>query len=266
MAFSPWVPNYHCQMNSSSATSATEKRSRISSKDPHSADLEKGVMGRALKELKTMIGSGELNPGEQLRQEEMAEKLQISRVPLREALNILADQGLLIHRPRQGYFVTKRASSEYAQIRRMCHLLENELLQSIRWPDDELLEELRDLNQQMRRCLNPFNRPELIALNQRFHFAVFGLSPNNLIFEEVRRLWSLSETQAWQKFERADERERTLQEHDRLIDALAARDRARCIKELELHRYSAESGLPLELPGAVPDIPAPVPSRNGPTA
>jgi DNA-binding GntR family transcriptional regulator len=44
-------------------------------------------------------------------------------------------------------------------------------------------------------------------------------------------------------------------EHDRLISALAARDRARCTAELEHHRYSAEDGLPIELPGVGDDLP-----------
>ncbi|MBC7377556.1 MAG: hypothetical protein H7346_09005, partial [Burkholderiaceae bacterium] len=43
--------------------------------------------------------------------------------------------------------------------------------------------------------------------------------------------------------------------HDRLIAALVARDRARCAAELEHHRYSAESGLPIELPGVVAEMP-----------
>jgi len=42
---------------------------------------------------------------------------------------VLAHQGLLLHRPHQGYFVAKRAPSELAQIRRMLQLLEDELLQ-----------------------------------------------------------------------------------------------------------------------------------------
>ena len=54
---------------------------------------------------------------------------------------------------------------------------------------------------------------------------------------------------------RADDRAKTLLEHDRLISALAARDRARCAAELEHHRYSAEDGLPIELPGVGDDLP-----------
>lgn len=217
-----------------------------------------GAMERVLQELKALIVSGGLSPGEQIRQQEMAEQLKVSRVPLREAMNVLADQGLLFHRPNQGYFVTKRAPGEHAQIRRMLHMLENELMMTIRWPDDSMLQTLRTLNDDMRQRVRERDVSGLIQINRQFHFLIFNLSPNNLILEEVRRLWSMIEPSMWSKFDRAEDRERTLAEHDRLIAALTARDRVRCAAEMEHHRYSAESGLPIELPGAVPDMPVPV--------
>ena len=49
----------------------------------------------------------------------------------------------------------------------------------------------------------------------------------------------------WSKFDRAQDREKTLVEHERLLDALAARDRARCVAELEQHRMSGRAVVPL---------------------
>lgn len=227
---------------------------RIHSK---AADKATGAMTRALQGLKALIISGDLNPGEQIRQEEMAEQLQVSRVPLREAMNVLADQGLLFHRPHQGYFVTKRAPGDHAQIRRMLHLLENELMLTIRWPDEKMLATLRALNEDMRQHVKDLDIRALIQVNRQFHFLTFSLSPNGLILEEVRRLWSMTEPLMWTKFERADDRKKTLLEHDQLIAALTARNRARCVAEMEQHRYSAEYGLPIELPGITPDMPEP---------
>ena len=221
-----------------------------------SADKENNggnAMKVALQALKTMIVNGELSPGEQIRQEEMAEQLSVSRVPLREALNVLADQGLLFHRLHQGYFVTKRAPGEYAQILRMLHLLENELMVTIRWPDEADSDALRQLNEHMRAAVKATDVRQLIQLNRQFHFRIFSLSPNTLIVEEVRRLWSMAEPLMWSKYDHADSRERTLVEHDRLIVALAARDRSRCVSEMVHHRYSQESGVPTELSGAGAD-------------
>ena len=217
----------------------------------HRSRKAQGAMGRALRQIKDMIVSGELNPGEQIRQEEMALKLAVSRVPLREALNVLADQGLLYHRPHQGYFVTKRDPGQFAQIRRMLHLLENELMATIAWPGTEELNRLRHLNAQMQHCVDAADVQQLIELNQQFHFAIFSLSPNRLIMDEVARLWALIEPGMWDKFDTHAQRLQTLTEHDQLIQALTEQDRASCVAQMEQHRYSPEAGMPLELPGVV---------------
>lgn len=216
-----------------------------------------GVMERTLQELKGLITSGELSPGEQVRQEEMAEQLRVSRVPLREAMNVLADQGLLVHRPHQGYFVTKRAPGEQAQIRRMLHLLENELMLTVHWPDQVCIDDLQGLNRSMRECILAPDVRRLIELNRKFHFRIFGLSPNHLILAEVQRLWSMLESSMWNEFARAEDREKTLLEHEGLIAALAARDRVRCASEMEYHRYSPGIGHSIEMPRAAPELPRP---------
>ena len=241
-------------MTNAAALTSNRKHTMVEHPSPdseHRSRKAQGAMGRALSQIKDMIVNGELNPGEQIRQEEMALKLAVSRVPLREALNVLADQGLLYHRPHQGYFVTKRDPGQYAQIRRMLHLLENELMATIAWPGAPQLDRLRQLNGQMQQCVDADDTQQLIELNQQFHFAIFGLSPNRLIMDEVARLWALIEPGMWDKFDTHAQRLQTLIEHEQLIQALTAQDRAACVAQMEQHRYSPEAGLPLELPGVV---------------
>ena len=208
-------------------------------------------MLRALQGLKALIINGELSPGEQIRQEDMATRLKVSRVPLREAMNVLADQGLLRHRPHQGYFVAKRGPAENAQIRRMLHLLENELVLSLQWPDDAALKKLHELNARMKQCVQSSDVAGLIQHNRDFHFSIFCHSPNTLILEEVRRLWTMSEPLMWNKYDRPEDRHNTLLEHERLVEALAAHDRQRFAQEMEHHRMSPSLGLSPDTPGLV---------------
>ena len=56
--------------------------------------------------LRAMIFSGELQAGQPMRQEEIARQLGVSRLPVREALNRLATEGLVELKPRRGFFVT----------------------------------------------------------------------------------------------------------------------------------------------------------------
>jgi DNA-binding GntR family transcriptional regulator len=205
--------------------------------------LKAKAMESALQRLRAKVISGELSPGEQIRQQEMAEALGVSRVPLREALNVLADQGLLLHRPNSGYFVAKRAPNEMAQIRRILQLLETELLASIEWPDADYVQGLRALNDEMRACATQEDWTPLVRLNREFHVKIYSLSPYRLILEEVKRLWSLADIFIATKMADINARVRTVQEHDKLLECIVARDMPQCLDMMELHRRSTSSGL-----------------------
>lgn len=200
---------------------------------------EAGAMEAALSQLRKLILEGDLSPGEQIRQQEMAEQFGVSRVPLREALNVLADQGLLAHRPYQGYFVAKRGPSEMRQIRRMLELLETELMDSVVWPDARQLTALRGLNDQLRKLVSSVGGA-FTRTNREFHFRIFEMSPDKLILEEVRRLWNLADPLIAAKLASPDARRRTIDEHEAILDALKAQDRAKCQQASHLHRRSSD--------------------------
>lgn len=203
---------------------------------PKTPPKAKGAMEQTLHRLRAMVISGEINPGEQIRQDEMAAQLGVSRMPLREALHVLAQQGLLVHKRNQGYFVAKRASAELAQISRMLHLLENELMATLRWPQATTVATLQRLNREMQRYVDAKEWTPLIALNRDFHFRIFDLSPNKIILAEVSRLWMLADSHIAAKFVLPSLRAQTVAEHDDIIAALAARDRAGSLAALDRHR------------------------------
>lgn len=193
-----------------------------------------------LSKLRALITEGALSPGEQIRQREMAERFGVSRVPLREALNVLAAQGLLEHRSHSGYFVSKRTPDEIRQIRRLLELLEDELLVSLQWPDAPLLAELRALNDRMRECAASHDWQGLIGCNRSFHFRIFALSRDTLILEAVRRLWTLADPLIAIKLSTPEAGARAVAEHDDILAALVAQDRARTQALMTAHRRSTQ--------------------------
>ena len=203
-------------------------------------------MERALQHLRAKVISGALLPGEQIRQQEMAEELGVSRVPLREALNLVADQGLMLHRPNAGYFVAKREPGELAQISRILQLLENELLGSIEWPNDQCIDTLRRLNNEMRVCATAIDWTPLVRLNREFHLLIYGHSPYRILLEEVKRLWTLADPFIATRMADAVARARTVEEHEHLVECLLRRDHALALEAMEMHRASTASGLTLE--------------------
>lgn len=208
-----------------------------------------GAVESVLQRLLMMIMCGDLSPGEQIRQQEMAAQFGISRVPLREALNVLAQQSLLVHHPNKGYFVAKRGPGELAQIRRMLHLLENEVMRTLQWPSDSELAELRAINDAIRANVDQESWAELQRLNRAFHNFILTLSPFQLITEEIRRLFTLADPFFGAKFERTAARALTVQEHDLIIDALAVKDRSALMQAVEAHRYSNVEGLTQTIAG-----------------
>jgi DNA-binding GntR family transcriptional regulator len=197
---------------------------------------------RTLRELRNKILVGELLPGEQVRQEEMAEQMQVSRVPVREALSVLANEGLLTHRRHQGYFVTKRSSEDLAQIGLMLSLLEQELAGTLVWPTAEFVGQLRSLNERMASLVENDAWVEMVPLNHEFHLKIFSLSPLNLVLNEVERLWTLADAFIAIDYASLDRRRRTVRQHDKIINALNARNHTRLLKVINDHRASTDDG------------------------
>jgi DNA-binding GntR family transcriptional regulator len=195
---------------------------------------------RVVGELRDRILRGELRPGVALRQEDLARDLGVSRVPVREALLLLAGDGLLVHRPNQGFHVAQRSRSELSQILLMLRLLEEELIKTLEWPADteraELLGQLRYLNGRMTDLVDHPDWMDMVALNHAFHHAIWQLSPLKLVISEVDRIWALADAYLASDHSSVPAQARTVTEHDGIIVALASRGQAELREILTDHR------------------------------
>ncbi len=190
--------------------------------------------------LRDMILNGELVPGEQIRQEEMARVLGISRVPLREVLRVLTTEGLLTHRPHQGYFVTRLSAEHLDQIHTLLEFLETELIRSVRWPTDAEIGQLRAVNADIGVAAHGGDIAAVNRLNRELHARIFRLSSLSIYLAEAERFWTLSEPYRLLHVATTDAAVAT-EQHDQLIDALAAQDRALCLRVLAQHRRETQT-------------------------
>jgi len=69
-----------------------------------------------LQQLRVFLASGRLLPGQQLVQEDLAEDLGVSRVPIRESLKILEGEGHVTYHPNRGYFVTELSADDLFEL------------------------------------------------------------------------------------------------------------------------------------------------------
>jgi DNA-binding GntR family transcriptional regulator len=165
----------------------------------------------------------------------MAALLGVSRVPLREALRVLASEGLLTHRLHQGYFVAELSVDEFRQIVALLEYLESELIRSARWPTADEVAHLRALNARLATAASSSDPSEASEANRDFHFAIFRLSPKRLFVSEAERYWDLAEPVRTVHVGTTDYHEIVTQ-HDQLVDALAAQDRALTLRVMNEHR------------------------------
>ncbi|MGA8266797.1 MAG: GntR family transcriptional regulator, partial [Candidatus Acidiferrales bacterium] len=100
---------------------------------PTAIDADKSLDTRTLKEqvvrlLRTAILSGKISAGGRLNESQLARELGVSRVPIREALQQLEQQGLVVNVPRRGKFVISLSDEEIQKINSLRLILEAEAL------------------------------------------------------------------------------------------------------------------------------------------
>jgi DNA-binding GntR family transcriptional regulator len=217
---------------------ATASGERTEIPDPN-ADSEGRMtsVAYAVETLRRKVLHCELMPGQQIRQDEMAATVGVSRVPLREALRVLAGEGLLVHRPHQGYFVAKLSADQFRQIVFLLDYLETELIRTVRWPTGEELRQLRDLNARMFEAAEASDLATVTDLNRQLHFTIFRLSSQEFLLAEAERYWKLAQPYRLLHVASSD-MNRSAHQHEELIDALAAHDRGLCLRISSDHRRS----------------------------
>ncbi|MEM5438745.1 GntR family transcriptional regulator [Paraburkholderia diazotrophica] len=214
-------------------------------------------MGTAVRELDTvdfpaqvaaetrkLINRGVLAPGLQLRQSELADRFGISRVPIREALKLLAAEGIIEHDPNRGFFVAQLSTDEARQLYRMRQLLEAELLSTIEWPTPEQLTVLKQMLTDLMELLKTGNRDGWIEMHRAFHDMIFELSPNKVIKLEILRLMRLSDRyRALAVDVSANPEHRRADIEARLVQALESRDRVLLLAAYDQGRSTVLEGL-----------------------
>lgn len=145
--------------------------------------------------LRVAIDDGTLLPGEHIRQEHWAERLGVSRVPVREALRGLHSEGLLEHDTNRGYFVQRMNRSEIRQVYRLRQLIEPEIIGSL---EPFSPAQIARLEQFSAAALSAFGDRDIAGgfeQERTLHFAIWQNSPDRIIVREATQLWALCD--AW---------------------------------------------------------------------
>lgn len=204
-----------------------------------------------LAELRRAIVEGELAPGTQIVQEALAERLGLSRVPIREALKILEGEGQVSYSPHRGYFVTELDLDELLEAYRIRQLLETEAA-TVAVPrlSEEVLARMEEAVEDMVRASSEGNIVAMTAANRRFHFAVIESSAMPRLIRLVRQLWDATDPYRSLYYAEEVNRKTVDREHREILAAARVRDVDRVIALLDEHRAHAIDRLRQTLGGA----------------
>ncbi len=187
--------------------------------------------------LRQRIFSRELEPGSWIDELKIAEAYGISRTPLREALKVLAAEGLVTMKVRRGAYVTEVSDRDLADVYHLLSLLESDAAGKVATQaTDEQLKELQALHAELEVAANPAttDRGRFFELNERFHMRLLEIADNrwsNQMVTDLRKVMKLNRHNSLLKTGRVSE---SLQEHRDLMAALTARDAAltrRCMQD-----------------------------------
>jgi DNA-binding GntR family transcriptional regulator len=194
---------------------------------------------RCLGLIREMVLSGDLLPGQKVHQGELAEQLNVSRIPVREALATLQAEGILVHKPNTGFTVARFNGEDLSEIYLMRRLLETEVIKSVDLAAVDLIQ-MTTLSEQMRAMSAAESRDEYQRLNRDFHFAIFDCSPLELVRQEISRLWYMSGFYRALHLYEAETFAHLQDEHERIIDAVRVGSVEQLIEMCDQHRSGTE--------------------------
>jgi DNA-binding GntR family transcriptional regulator len=195
-------------------------RKKLSNRRP-----ARSLHAAVLVKVRNMITTGELAPGARLTERILTDKLRVSRTPLREALKILAHEGLVELLPNCGARVTRLTVEDARLLFEVIEALESQAgrLACERITEEELAD-LRRVHLEMHAHFLRRELPEYFELNQSIHEKIVAAA-RNPILETAHRLHSSRIRRArYQEIQVNEKRwHEAMHEHEQIIEALERR-------------------------------------------
>jgi DNA-binding GntR family transcriptional regulator len=206
--------------------------------EPLSDALQLGT--RAYRALSNGIVGGRIEPGTQLRPDTIAEQLEISTTPVREALYRLEGDGLLVKLPYQGWFVREFTEPEVRELYEMRAALEcfSVRLACERISDDQVTA-LRKHQTVGESALKDGDMDAYRIYNRDLHAAIMDAARNAYLSSTMGQLTLQSQMLMARTIRLVGRPSRAIEEHQELIDLIAGRKAKDAQKLMERHILSA---------------------------
>ena len=197
---------------------------------------------RVAEGLRKDILEGRLKPGDWLRQERLAQEHGVSQMPVREALKLLASEGLVEHVPYRGARVVHFTIEDVEDLYECRAFIEGLAARSAATHiSDAQVAELERLHGRMAQLVGPESLIEYRELNRRFHELIFTASRRSYLVRTLAQLWAAFPSMLWSNFAQtvratpAGRDESDVEEHAAIVAALRGRDGAAAEQAIRRH-------------------------------
>ena len=184
--------------------------------------------------LRERIFSNQLPPGSWIDEMALAEEYGISRTPLREAIKVLATEGLVTMKVRRGAYVTEVNAKDQSDVYHLLSLLESDAAGVVaQRATPAQLQDLQTLHTELGAAVDSTDR--FFEVNERFHMRLLEIADNrwrDQLCADLRKVMKLNRHNSLLKSGRVAE---SLREHQALMDALLARNEALSVQRMREH-------------------------------
>jgi DNA-binding GntR family transcriptional regulator len=212
------------------------------------------TMGQAVAvKLRDLIAQQALQPGERVVERDLAARLAVSRTPMREALRILAAEGLVEIHANRGAIVADPSAEEIHDLLAVLGVLEGLAgEQAAERATDPDIAEVRALHFEMLAAFERKDRLAYYKCNQAIHLAIVAASKNSALIETHARTNARLYRVRFVSNDRDEPWSVAIQGHKDILEAFAARDGERLSGNLRGHQRTAWSNVRGQLAAPTP--------------
>lgn len=208
----------------------------------------KSTADYATAEIRRLILSGELPPGARLDQVELAKKLDVSRHPVRQAIERLAERGFVSVNPHRSAVVAEISATDMENLYVVRRALEPlAIREAFSAYDDALSRHLEELEQAMQRAADAMELDAFMEANRMFHLALYAPCKNRHLTRTVESLFDLSERYQRTSLAQPGRMQRSNQDHKQMTAAIRSRDSARLIELTGQHNELTKQAVATKL-------------------
>lgn len=202
--------------------------------------------------LRQAILKGELKPGERLMEIQLAEKLGVSRTPIREAIRKLELEGLVLMIPRRGAEVARishKSLQEVLEVRSALEVLAIELACERISEDD--LADLEQAEQHFREVVRTGSEMEIAQSDEAYHDIIYNASGNKRLVQIINNLREQIYRYRLEYIKDAAKRGTLISEHQRILEAIRSRDVEKATQLIKEHIDNQEITVSKNLEGSL---------------